>query len=182
MQSGNLALTNSDIRVNANGGVLIVTNGTLFTIVGNVFWQNGSQISSVGGAAITTDTSTQSRLEFNSFNSNATNGLAAALQCNVNGFTARNNVFFGNGTGEQLSGNCTHIFSISNPGTALTGTGDSAADPMFANASIGDLHTAPGSPTENSGDPATMLTGAAAFDRDGDPRTAPVDIGVDQHP
>jgi len=181
--TGALSLTRSTLRSNLGGGASVINNGTRFTIVGNVFWSNGTVASGFGGVQINTDTSTQSRLEFNTFNSNLDNGGAgAAVSCIVAGFVARNNVMFENGTLEQVSGTCTHVYTLSSPGTPLTGTGDITDDPMFVDATAGELHTLPGSPTEGAADPSADLSGVAAEDLDGDVRTAPADLGADEHP
>jgi hypothetical protein len=177
--TGTLALARSIVRSNSGGGVILTSNGTTFAIVGNMFWTNG-QGAAIGGIFLQTD-STTSRLEFNSFNANLTNGTnGAAIHCQIAGFTARNNVMFENGTGEQVSGSCGHAFSLISPGAVIAGSGNFAANPLFFNAVAGDLHTSPGSPTEGRADPTSTL--ADADDLDGESRTSPADVGADEHP
>jgi hypothetical protein len=201
---GTLTITKSTISGNTGGGILVsgasltvsqytfsgnqgggisVMNGT-FVIVGNVFFNNGTPTGTVGGISITTSQSASNRLEFNSFNTNqAQVTIGTAIQCTAGTFTARNNIMSGNGTlanMEQVGGGCAHAFSIVRPGTVPSGSGNSASDPMFKNTTTGDLHIEAASPARRAGDPNSDLTGIAARDIDGDPRTAPPDIGADQ--
>jgi hypothetical protein len=154
--------------------------------VGNVFFANGTSLGNVGGVAVSTSQSSANRLEFNSFNKNQTqNGLGTAIQCVAGTFTARNNAMSENGTltnMEQVGGTCVHAYSIARPGTVPPGTGNSGMDPMFENTTTGDLHLKAGSPALGAADPASMLTGPAEFDIDGNKRTSPADIGADEVP
>jgi hypothetical protein len=178
--TGSLALARTIVKSNGAGGLILTSNGTMFAIVGNVFWTNGSIGTNIGGVFLQTD-STTSRLEFNSFNGNLTTGVnGPAIQCTIAGFTARNNVMFENGTGDQVGGTCAHAFSLASPGAVPAGTGNFAADPLFVNAVAGDLHTSRGSPTEGRADPASDLAGT--IDLDGESRISPADIGADEHP
>ena len=182
---GTLAVTRSTISLNEGGGITVM-NG-VFVIVGNVFFANGSQDATIGGIAISTTLNANNRIEFNSFSRNAaTDGFASAMQCMVGGsFVARNNIMSDNGTlsnQEQVSGNCMHTHSIIRPGTTPQGPGNSAFDPLFQNAAMGDLHLKPGSPAIRRADPNSNLLGAAERDIDGDVRTAPADMGADEVP
>jgi hypothetical protein len=176
----------SQSTISGNGGGISVMNGT-FVIVGNVFYLNGTGGALLGGVVISAPANAPNRLEFNSFNQNATaNGVAPAIQCTVAGmFTARNNIMSDNGTltnMNQTGGNCVHAYSIARPGTVPPGTGNSNMDPLFVNMTTGDLHLRAGSPALGAADPNTVLTGLAERDIDGDVRTAPADIGADEVP
>jgi hypothetical protein len=179
---GTLTVTQSTISGNTGGGISM-TNGT-FVIVGNVFFNNGNDTSPVGGVAVGAAQNPANRLEFNSFNRNKTqNGLGTAIQCAAGTFTARNNIMSENGTltnMEQVGGTCMHAYSIVRPGALPGGPGNAAGDPRFVNTTTGDLHIMAGSPARNAADPSSMLTGPAAFDIDGNPRSAPADIGADE--
>jgi hypothetical protein len=182
---GTLTVSQSTLSGNTGGGISVM-NGT-FVIVGNVFFQNGALSALVGGLVISAPASSENRLEFNSFNQNATaNGVASAIQCTVAGaFTARNNIMSENGTLtnlEQVGGTCSHVYSIAQPGMLPVGPGNSSADPLFVNTTTGDLHLKPGSPALGAADPASNLMGVAERDLDGDPRTAPADLGADEVP
>jgi hypothetical protein len=180
MAGGTLTISQSIISNNPGGGIAI--SGGTFAIVGNVFLGNGSSISTTGGVSISTTQSAANRLEFNSFNQNASqNGIGAAVDCKAGMFMARNNILSGNGTlmnMEQVGGTCSHAYSIVQPGTVPTGPGNTAADPRFASPASGDLHLKPMSPAIGAADPASDLTGLAARDIDGDLRAKPADIGA----
>lgn len=178
---GVLAVSRSAIAQN-NGGGISVTNG-IFVIVGNVFFGNGGISSSVGGVAITSAPNGMNTLEFNSFALNMTQvGIGPAIQCIVATFNAKNNIMSDNRTpmaqADQFTGTCTHTFSIMQPGTVPTG--NSGADPLFADPSKGDLHIMSTSPARRAADPTSDLTGIAAHDIDGTPRMSPADIGAYQ--
>lgn len=179
-----LRLERSEIFSNHAGGILIL-NGT-FVIVSNVILANGNGVTSIGGVAITTTPSSTNRLEFNSFSRNmAYDGLGSAIYCVAGAFTARNNIASYDDTltnPAQLGGTCMHAYSIVRPGTLPPGIGNSSIDPMFKDATAGDLHLMPGSPAQGGADPASDLTGPAEFDIDGDKRTSPADIGADEVP
>jgi hypothetical protein len=181
---GTLTVLQSTISDNTGGGISAM-NGT-FVIVGNVFFNNGNHTSLAGGVSVGTQQNAMNRLEFNSFNRNeAQDTLGSAIHCIAGTFTARNNIMSQNGTmtnTEQVGGTCTHTHSIVRPGTLPSGTGNSSADPLFVNTTIGDLHLRAGSPALGAADPNSNLTGPAGRDIDGDPRTAPADIGADEVP
>jgi len=181
---GALTVSRSTISNNAGGG--ISTTGQ-FAIVNNFIFANGSSSSPIGGISILASQNAANRLDFNSFNKNATqDGVGAAIQCIAGTFTARNNIMSGNGTltdMNQTGGTCTHAYSIATPGTLPTGTGNFALDPQFVNTTTGDLHIPAGSPAIDAADPAAVLTGLEAVDIDGDARPQGVhaDIGADEH-
>lgn len=184
ISNGALQLTRSVIRGNAGGGVS--ASNTTFDITNNFFFANGNQASFVGGLAVTSPQHAGNRLELNSFSRNLTmDGYAPALQCGAGLFTARNNILSGNGTLTQLTqygGSCQHAYTIASPGPLPAGAGNTSVDPMFVNPATGDLHLAAASPARGRADPSTDLTGATAVDLDGQPRTAPAEIGADELP
>jgi len=151
-----------------------------------VFFSNGDELETVGGLAIATSQNAANRLEFNSFNKNqAQDGIGCAVQCIAGTFAASNNILSGNATATnmlQVTGTCTHAFSIVRPGTVPLGTNNSGMDPLFANTTTGDLHLMPGSPALGAANPATDLGGLAQLDFDGDQRVAPADLGADEVP
>ncbi|MGE3455177.1 MAG: hypothetical protein AB7O24_08720 [Kofleriaceae bacterium] len=180
---GSLSLYVSTISGNTGGGVVVAAGS--FAIVGNVFFNNGNNSSTVGGLAINAAQNSSNRLEFNSFSKNTVQVGAAGIRCDVASFTARNNIMSTNSSGDttaQWSGACSHSHSIALPGPLPSGSMNSDDDPMFVNMNAGNLHVLPTSPARDKADPSTDLLGAAAFDIDGDARTSPADIGADQVP
>jgi hypothetical protein len=182
--NGTLSVAQSTISGNAGGGIS-ATNGT-FEIVNNLFFGNGSLGSTVGGVSISTTQNAANRLEFNSFSKNQTqDGIGPAIQCVAGVFTARNNILSGNGTltqTTQFGGTCQHGYSVATPGALPAGTGNFATDPMFLNATTGDLHVSATSAVRGAADPASVLGGVTAIDFDGQPRSSPADIGADEVP
>jgi hypothetical protein len=181
---GVLTVVQSTLQGNTGGGINIGTGAT-FVVVGNVFFNNGSIASTIGGVTILTTQSAANRLEFNSFNKNQSqDSIGAAIDCTAGTFEARNNIMSGNGTQtnlEQTGGSCTHAYSIALPGVPLGGT-NIAKDPFFANTLTGDLHIQAGSPAIRAAAPSSSLDGIAAHDIDGDVRVRPADLGADQLP
>ncbi|MBK7539406.1 MAG: hypothetical protein IPI49_29415 [Myxococcales bacterium] len=182
-RGGALTVSQSTFSGNTNGGIS-VTGGT-FSIVNNFFFGNGNINGLAGGLAISTPQNPANRLEFNSFNKNVTTGgIGPAIHCDPMTFTARNNILSENVTpsmGAQFGGTCQHAYSVATPGTLPPGTGNVALNPMFVNTTTGDLHLSAASPVRGMADPASALTGPAAVDIDGQPRTAPADIGADEY-
>lgn len=178
-----LTLVVSRIAQNGGGGVRVM--GSAFKITGNVFWANGSDASTVGGVSIGGSLQSTNRLDFNSFTRNSTqDGLGAAVNCN-GALSARNNIMSFNGTltnAEQVSGTCSHTYSIVRPGSLPSGIGNAASDPLFVNTATGDLHIQTGSPALSAADPTSDLSDVAAHDLDGQLRQAPADIGADEVP
>jgi hypothetical protein len=182
MTGGSLTMSQTTITGNAGGGISLM--GGVFAIVGNVFFNNGTDSGFVGGLTITTTLNSANRLEFNSFNRNKTqDGLGTAIQCVAGAFTARNNILSENATATntlQFSGTCMHAYSIVRPGVLPAGATNKAGDPLFKDTTAGDLHIQPGSAAIGGSDPASDLTGIASQDIDGDIRRSPADIGADQ--
>ncbi len=184
VNDGTLTVSQSTIAKNTGGGISVTG---AFSIVGNVFFANGTATSALGALGIMAPDTVSKRLELNSFNKNAAaDGVAPAIQCSVvGGFTARNNIMSDNGTPtnlNQVGGNCAHAYSIVRPGALPPGTGNSSMDPQFVNTTMGDLHVRASSPALGAADPSSDLTGLAERDIDGEVRMSPADIGADEVP
>ena len=180
-----LTIASSTISGNVPGGGVSAMNGT-FVIVGNVFFNNGGNASSVGGISISTTPSAMNRLEFNSFAANtAQDGTGSGIHCLAGGaFTAKDNIVSDNRNltlTTQVDGTCTHAYSIVHPGTPPSGITNFGDDPMFVNEAMGDLHLQTGSPARGRADPSADLTGIASHDIDGNLRVSPADIGAYEH-
>jgi Right handed beta helix region len=177
---GSVSIFRSIIADNNGGGVSLMTNKP-FAIVGNVFFNNGDVNTIFGGLFLNAIADAGNRLELNSFTKNDIQGGAgAAISCNVGGLTAKSNILFDNGPGNQFAGTCAHSSSIVSPGALPVGDTNTAADPLFLDGPAGNLHISSTSPARDKADPAIDLRGDAALDIDRDKRTAPVDIGADE--
>lgn len=157
----------------------------VFTIIGNMIEGNGADSSQIGGVLIDASANASSLVEFNTFSGNlAQSGVAHHLQCDILGFTAKNNIFNSGilASSSLIGGSCGHDYSIVSAGTVPPGIGNLHIDPMFVDTATGDLHIRPGSPAHRAADPASDLSGFAGRDIDGDMRIAPADIGADQLP
>jgi hypothetical protein len=155
--------------------------------VSNKFVSNGagdSMGSLTGGVNIEANFDSANLLEFNTFYKNlSTDGIGAAIRCDPATFTARANILFGNGTAtnlNQTSGTCAHVYSITNPGTVPTGTGNQAGDPLFVNAPGDNFHLQAGSPAVGAANALGPLTGLSARDFDDHPRVTPINLGAYQ--
>jgi predicted outer membrane repeat protein len=109
--------------------------------------------------------------------------------------SAENSIFWGNanpGTLQHQVLTTTHVAADaawctlqSGPagwsGPVTFGPGISAADPLFVNPAVGDLHLGPGSPCRDAGDPAFVAL-PGELDLDGQPRVfgPVVDQGADE--
>jgi hypothetical protein len=181
---GSLSLAQSEISGNRAGGVHVADPTAKFAIVSNKFVSNGAGDSLTGAVNIGANFASTNLLEFNTFYKNlSTDGTGAAIRCDPMTFTARANIMFGNGTAtnlNQTSGTCTHTYSITNPGTVPTGTGNQASDPMFVNAPGDNFHLQAGSPAIGAANALAPLSGLSARDFDDHPRTTPVNLGAYQ--
>ncbi|HWO23735.1 MAG TPA: right-handed parallel beta-helix repeat-containing protein [Kofleriaceae bacterium] len=183
---GALRLARSRITRNRDAGLSIDNNSASFEVVGNDFLGNGNAGSISGAVRINNAQGPVARLELNSFYGNLAGGRGAAIDCD-GPLVLRNNLVSG-AVGappiQQLSGNCTHAYSIfyllSNPLPA--GTNNRAEDPQFVDPANGDLHIKASSPAVGSADPGTLFDALSELDRDGDRRAAPADIGADETP
>ncbi len=183
VSGGRIQLAQSIVRDNLGGGIM-VNSPAAFQIIGNVIIDNGTGDSPLGGIAISTTAATDNQLEFNSLYQNASqDGIGAALRCVAGAFTARNNIYFDNGSAtnhEQVSGTCAYTYSIVKPGSLPMGIGNMTADPLFVGASGGNLRVQPASPAIRAADPDSDLTGLAARDLDGTLRARPATLGAYQ--
>jgi hypothetical protein len=176
---GTLTVSQSQFLNNAGGGISVM-NG-VFTVVGNAFYGNGGVGSFVGGISIATAMNAANRLEFNTFSLNtARDTIGSGIQCVADTFTAKNNIVSDNRNATantQISGTCTHAYSIVQPGSVPGGATNIGSDPMFVSEATGDLHLQSASPARGKADPASDLTGIAQRDIDGIARITPADIG-----
>ena len=184
---GSLSLAQSLVSGNQAGGVQVGDPTAKFAIVSNKFVGNGSgdPMGSLTGAVnIEANFDSANLLEFNTFYKNlSTDGIGAAIRCDPATFTARANIMFNNGatsSPNQTSGTCAHVYSITNPGTVPTGTGNQASDPLFVNAPGDNLHLQAGSPAIGAANALAPLTGLSTRDFDDHPRTSPVNLGAYQ--
>lgn len=153
---GSVAVRDSSIV--GNGGTAVyIANGSA-SIIGNTIMGAETGIASLTGANVAATN--------NIVADNMTGILASAsTQATI---TLKSNDIFGNYTA---------VSGLADP----TGTaGNIAIDPMFASASLGDVHLQPGSGAIGAGDPSVVLPGDV--DMDGSPRVVDgkVDIGADQ--
>lgn len=184
---GSLSLAQSLVSGNHAGGVDVTGTTAKFAIVSNKFVGNGSgdpMGSLIGGVYVATNFSSTNLLEFNTFYKNlSTDGVGAAIQCDPSTFMARANIMFGNGTASNLNqtgGTCAHVYSIAMPGTAPTGTGNQASNPLFVDGPGGNFHLQAGSPAIGAANALAPLTGLSVRDFDDHPRTSPVNLGAYQ--
>jgi hypothetical protein len=180
---GTLTVSQSTISANVPGGGISAMN-SVFVIVGNVVFNNGGNVSSVGGISVSTMMSAMNRLEFNTIVANtAQDGTGSGVHCLAGTFTAKDNIVSDNRnltSTTQIDGGCTHAYTLVHPGAPPTGTGNIGDDPKFVNEGTGDVHLQTTSPARGKADPSADLTGIAAHDIDGDARVAPADLGADQ--
>lgn len=185
---GRLNVYRSRIHDNSGGGIQISSQGMplSFQVIGNFFYNNGTDAGTIGGISVSTPSGSENRLEFNSFHRNKAQDLTGgAIHCIAGAFIARNNILFANTTGSstlQTSGGCMHAYSIVSPGDVPTGDSNFAADPKFVSLSTVDLRIASDSPAIGKADPNSDLTGEALIDLNGDTRKQPAEIGADELP
>jgi hypothetical protein len=191
---GVISIARTWIATNKGGGLKL--NDAQFTIVGNVFVNNGDTTSQVGGVSINTSSS-NNRFEFNSIARNNAQqsapaiGVPGGVSCAADsGFTAKNNIIWNNNSyfaanqGIQIQGACLYTYSDIGPNGISVPADDpnhnQNNDPMFKNESS-DLHLTAASPSGlRQSDPGASLADPAQQDIDGDLRASPVYIGADQ--
>lgn len=185
MNKGSLIMSLTKLLSNRGGGVRIASDGA-FTIVGSLFYNNGQLTSSVAALSLENTTASIRRLEFNTVvdNHNAP-GSPQGMFCNVENFTARNNIVWTTQTttDPMTTGLCTHNYSnIWQPlPLPMSGEGNINADPLFESQS--DLRVKLGSPVDGKADPAADVSGIAEFDLDGKKRPiGQADIGAYEVP
>src|SRR5690606_26978218 len=106
-------------------------------------------------------------------------GVTAGVDC-TGVLVLRNNIVFGNSpdnSDPQVSGNCSHEYSLIGP-IGVAGDGNLLDDePLFADAGEGDYHLQPGSPGIDA-----AAASDVAVDHDGEDRPAGSgpDMGADE--
>jgi hypothetical protein len=179
---GTLTINQSMIGANTGGGISIT--GSQYELTNNFIVNNGSPANTFGGVQISQiGASGMHTFEFNTVTGNtAMSTNTAGVVCSLVGvpLTFTNSIAFRNTSPMQVEGsNCLWTYSDIGP-TAVTGSGNVNADPMFVDTTQNNFHLMPGSPARRAANPSTDLTGLAAHDIDGDPRTSPADMGADQ--
>lgn len=172
---GTLNITQSAIRENANGGI-IMNNPMQFKIVNNIIVRNGNISSVVGGISVFPDQTGSKKLEFNTIvnNNSGAGSLAGGIICSsadVTWFPVPNNLIFdnGGGAGLQISSKCAQGSSlITNPGANFSA----------------DYHLTAATPAgEGKIRDAVACPVGIAEDYDGDERPpgASCDLGADEY-
>ncbi len=125
-----LTVTHSVIADNDGGG--IGASGIVF-LENNVIAANGSATSAGGGVTLAS-TAAENIVRFNTFAANlAAAGTARSISCGDAAVTPSSNIFAG--TAPQVT-TCTTSYSLYPAGTAVTGTGDLAGDPLFGTTTL----------------------------------------------
>jgi hypothetical protein len=187
-----ITLARSSLVSNRGGGIAV--NSGTFVIIGNVFLNNGTfntadgSGSTTGGIAISTTVNSSNRLAFNTVVRNLIQAgiKSGGIDCNAGiNIVGYYNIMWDNNpmpTMDQVSGSCKHTYSDVGP-TGLASSLDAGhtlnLNPQLVNEQ-GDPHLKAGSPVRGYASGAD-LTGFAAKDIDGDPRTTPADLGADQY-
>jgi hypothetical protein len=177
---GELRLSQCTVSGNGGGGISI--SGAQFDITNNFIAKNGSAGSIFGGVRIDGIVGAGTRrFEFNTVAQNqATAGITPGVLCSAvaTPLVLTNSIVYDNSTGTQVEGaNCSWTYSDIGP-TAVSGTGNFNAPPMFVNPMQNDFHLQSTSPARDAADPAASL----GVDIDGDvrPQGAARDIGADE--
>lgn len=167
-----------------NDGGAIDVSGK-FVIVNNFIYNNGAQLSTIGGVHVATGGDSGNQLDFNTIVRNLAQS-GPGINCDAGVFTARNNIIWKNAPmngSDQVSGSCKHAYSdLSTAVMANQDGGNNVADdPLLMNELL-NPHLQGTSPVKAKADPnATM-----AVDIDGQarpqPMGAPADIGADEIP
>lgn len=177
---GEVTLTRSQLHHNLQGG-LVVHAGVKFHIASNMLFANGS-LTSEHGAIDVMSSEAGSILDFNTLSGNFSGVGASGIECSTR-LLFRNNIIVDMtatvGNGPLVEG-CQHTTSLSYPTTipAPPKPLNRVGNPRFVRED--DLHIQPDSPAIGGAD-TTNIDSIAAQDLDGQPRSAPADIGADQH-
>jgi hypothetical protein len=185
---GLLSISQSTFSSNAGGGIRI--SDSQFDITNSFIAGNGSLVSVFGGVRVDATAVMSTGVHRIDFNTIANNlgpaGIDLGIACGtvLTPLTFSNNIIYGNATsagGRQISAsvNCATSYSDIGPDPAA-GNGNINADPMFVDATQGNLHLRVSSPAEDAADPSATL----GNDFDGDARPAPhggrSDMGADE--
>jgi len=178
-----LKISRSTFTTNTGGAIDL---GGKFVIVNNFIYNNGAQLSTIGGIQIaTTMADSANQLDFNTIVRNLSQSGPGA-KCDAGTFTAKNNIIWKNtpmNGMDQVSGSCKHAFSDFStlPTGGLDGGSNITDDPMIKD-ELRDLHLQTGSPARDKADPGATM----AIDWDGQARPQPTgeraDIGADEIP
>ena len=189
------------INVNSSGSTLTLTNCTISGNTANNGYGGGIYNANYGsGTTILTLTNctVSGNTAYNGggiYNYNV-GGTTTLTNCTVSGNTARaygggiynenyggngfstitltNSILYGDTGGEVVNGTGTASILFSDIQGGYPGTSNIDKDPLFVNASSGDLHLKPGSPCLGTGTP----DGAPPTDLDGTPRPNPPSMGA----
>ena len=175
--NGTTVLINCAISGNyvGNGG------GGVYSSIGTTTLANctiSANIAFLGGGIDNpngTTTLTNCTISANTAFANLTSGGGGGIYNGNGTLTLTNNIIYGN-TGGEVSyyKGVAPTASFSDIQGGYPGTNNIDADPLFVNASAGDLHLNLGSPCIGKGTP----NGAPATDLDGNPRANPPSIGA----
>jgi hypothetical protein len=184
---GSITISQSTIRDNMGGGILIGADVT-FQIVGNVIFHNGTPTSMTGGINVPqVNAAGTNRIDFNSISNNdAMMSLAPGINCPTPGpINAKYNIIWDNGAPptyrDQVNiAGCAHNFSDIGPVPGSFGTTNKNADPLFMNEMQGDLRLRkPLEPQLFRTVTTDEIAGPAARDIENELRTADTEMGAD---
>lgn len=178
VESSNCTLTIDRSVISGNAGGGVSASGARFTLVNDFIVANGGPTATVGGALVSGEA--DSRFEHNTVaNNQVQNGVEGGLSCTAS-TTLKNNIIYGNDAGDegQITGNCTHRFSLIGP-EPEKGEGNLADAPAFVDPTAGDFHLTPSSPGVNDGEASPI---SEDFDGDARPQGRRSDMGADEVP
>ncbi len=178
VSGGLVEISRSKIASNKGGGLNL--NGAPFTVVDNVFWNNGDPNGNAGGVLLNSS-GASSRFDFNTVVNNKTKASAPAggvIALTGGDFKASNNIIYENND-PQVSGGPFTYCDIGPTAVAAGSDGGNniSSAPMFKDPG-NDFQPTQGSPVKGKADPNADLTGIAAKDINGVARMAPADIGA----
>lgn len=184
---GKINVTNCLFKLNTAqsvGGAIYLRNSDT-TIVNSVFDSNSVYLY---GGGVTNDGNSKTRIMNSTFFANTTAfdyGNSVWNQSMNGTFSIFNSIFWGTGSGEQISEAGTRVdYSIVKGGFDGAGEGNSDVDPLFVNAANGNFRLAQNSPAIDTGIASVQdgleIVPAPLADMVATPRPAPQSHGVDQ--